>query len=260
MLNTMKKKLAAVAILTAIALPASASIVTVDDGTDAYTFDQLVVTTEGDSVITQTFVDGVNDTFVEIGLTAVGTFKNGGATVGFPTEYDLIFDISLIGTAATTETFLGSGIFDIDVTFSNASVATLYHDDVPLGALNGVSTAIASLSGATGGCDLQVTAANPAATTNNGTCNVSFDFDALLAGWFTTSWGEDFTTLANMPTIDFSLDIDITEYNVDSPAPGITTIKVAHDGSAVINVPEPTTIAILGLGLLGLAGSRRRKS
>ncbi|MDX2367579.1 MAG: PEP-CTERM sorting domain-containing protein [Colwellia sp.] len=260
MLNTMKKKLAAVAVLTAIALPAAASVVTVTDGVTPYTFDQLVVTTEGDSLITQTFVDGTNDTFTEIGLTAVATFKNAGGTVGFPTTYDLIFNIDLVGTAATTETFAGSGIFDIDVTFGNTSVSTLIHDDVPFGGLDGTSTPIATLSGATGGCDLQVTAANPTVTTNNGTCNVSFDFDALVAGWFTTSWGEDFTTLTNTPTIDFSLDIDITAYDVDSPAPGITTIMVAHDGSAVINVPEPTSIAILGLGLLGLAGARRRKS
>jgi len=27
-----------------------------------------------------------------------------------------------------------------------------------------------------------------------------------------------------------------------------------------VSVPEPTSIAILGLGLLGLAGARRRKS
>ena len=33
-----------------------------------------------------------------------------------------------------------------------------------------------------------------------------------------------------------------------------------HDGSLEFQVPEPTSLAILGLGLLGFAGSRRRKS
>lgn len=33
-----------------------------------------------------------------------------------------------------------------------------------------------------------------------------------------------------------------------------------HDGSIEFQVPEPTSLAILGLGLLGFAGSRRRKS
>ena len=33
-----------------------------------------------------------------------------------------------------------------------------------------------------------------------------------------------------------------------------------HDGSIVYSVPEPTSIAMLGLGLLGLAGASRRKA
>jgi hypothetical protein len=33
-----------------------------------------------------------------------------------------------------------------------------------------------------------------------------------------------------------------------------------HEGSVTFSVPEPTSLAILGLGLLGFAGTRRRKS
>jgi len=260
MFNSMKK-LAALTLLGATA-SASASVVTIDDGTNSQTFDQLVVTTQGDSTITQTYVDGVNDPFVELGLTAVATFKQNGSTVGFPSSFDLIFDVNLVGTAATTA--VGGGVFDIDVNFGPGSTAVFKHDTDAFNGLDGTITDIANLSNAFGNCDLQVDTTDINAT-NEGTCNIRFDFDAILAGWFETSWGDDFTALTSQPYIDFALDIDITEYSPvftgpqGSPAAGdITTIKVQHDGSAVISVPEPTTIAILGLGLLGLAGARRR--
>jgi len=37
-------------------------------------------------------------------------------------------------------------------------------------------------------------------------------------------------------------------------------ISAPHNASIVVDVPEPTSIAILGLGLLGLASTKRRKS
>lgn len=41
---------------------------------------------------------------------------------------------------------------------------------------------------------------------------------------------------------------------------GIANISGSHSGSINFAVPEPTTIAILGLGLLGMAGASRRKA
>jgi hypothetical protein len=60
------------------------------------------------------------------------------------------------------------------------------------------------------------------------------------------------------------IDYNTTPIGGFTGAPGNSghlelTANGTHDGSIVFNVPEPTSIAILGLGLLGFAGSRRRK-
>jgi len=47
---------------------------------------------------------------------------------------------------------------------------------------------------------------------------------------------------------------------IGSGAGSLIVISGKHSGGIEFNVPEPTSIAILGLGLLGFAGVRRRKS
>jgi hypothetical protein len=81
-----------------------------------------------------------------------------------------------------------------------------------------------------------------------------------------TSNGETFgATLANLASTTF-VDIEQNAFgsniNPVFGAPGGTqnTGVTGHDGTITFAVPEPTSIAILGLGLLGLAGARRRKS
>jgi len=51
-----------------------------------------------------------------------------------------------------------------------------------------------------------------------------------------------------------SAPLDITFTN------GVAVLAANHTGRLSVDVAEPTTLAILGLGLLGFAGARRRKS
>jgi len=51
---------------------------------------------------------------------------------------------------------------------------------------------------------------------------------------------------------------EIEAGNVDQE--GNVQVSAGHSASLIANVPEPTTLAILGLGLLGLAGTRRTRS
>jgi len=99
-----------------------------------------------------------------------------------------------------------------------------------------------------------------------------------LVGNFANGAGDDFSinaggnkTLAEWAALG---DIRLTSHQtVNGGLPGATEqikdvvfnngvglVAASHTGRLNFTVPEPTSIAILGLGLLGFAGARRRKS
>lgn len=84
--------------------------------------------------------------------------------------------------------------------------------------------------------------------------------DAVLTGFF--SDGTSLSTTVSLKNTAFQTFVlsgfnDITRLNVSLSA-GYVAIDNIHFNERNINVPEPTTTALLGLGLLGFAASRRK--
>ena len=79
---------------------------------------------------------------------------------------------------------------------------------------------------------------------------------------FNTALGsfEDYTNASSSNNVYFSVSQDTQPLTGLNFVNGVADVGGTHNGSLNFQVPEPTSIAILGLGLLGLAGARRRKS
>ncbi|PCH96618.1 MAG: hypothetical protein COB83_05350 [Gammaproteobacteria bacterium] len=79
---------------------------------------------------------------------------------------------------------------------------------------------------------------------------------------FNTALGsfQDYTEEAPGNNVYFAASQDTQPLTGLNFVNGVATIGGLHNGSINFQVPEPTSIAILGLGLLGFAGARRRKS
>lgn len=79
---------------------------------------------------------------------------------------------------------------------------------------------------------------------------------------FNTALGsfEDYTNASSSNNVYFSVSQDTQPLTGLNFVNGVADVGGTHNGSINFQVPEPTSIAILGLGLLGLAGARRRKS
>jgi len=227
---------------------ATATVLDFDDSSfnngafpDGVTFDGIDLS-PSIGTVTQT---GAN--FVETGLLGFTNFMLGLSPVtpnGFPAfkGYEILMDYTLNGTAAVAAP-------DIDITFTSGS-ANIYADTTIDGSIAG-ATLLGSLVLSTGSCDVSLT---PGQT---GSCDIRMGFTPV-AGFFKLAGIDLLTHKNNGAGIWF--DFAMTVQNIVGFNAGGTPFTVEHDGNVTITVPEPTSIAILGLGLLGLAGARRRKS
>lgn len=255
----MKKLILASVIAAATTFGANASILDFDGtsfGGGVTTFDQVDFNSDVASVSqTDTSGDGTIlgvDSFAEFGTTEMVNFLLSGSSNVLPTAYEMHLDYSLSGTA---EQKLVPFSF-LDVLFSGGT-ADLIVDTTVDQILNGAQTTVASMT-LTGGSCLVLNA------TNSGFCDVDFSFTPTAAGYFSSN-GTDLLSLGG--PITSTLIVTVQEiiglsFNYNGLGAGATQdFQIRHDGNLIINVvPEPTSVAILGLGLLGLAGVRSRKA
>lgn len=181
-----------------------------------------------------------------------------------PSDMVLYFDFNIKGTAdQLSATSTG-------INFTSLPSAELYlWQDLDLN--NGTGTAgrehRVSLATFTlnGGACLLNTAINggtgDVSITGQSACDLSLE-GTFAAGNFFTQAGDDLSALVDLPQIDYDATVQqLNGLNFNYAAVGGTQdFTVQHDANMTIKVPEPTSIAILGLGLLGLAGARRSKS
>ncbi len=214
----------------------------------------ITVTDNGDGTLSPAF----NDSYFETGAVAAVNFQNNNLNVfgtGIGVGYELLAKYTLAGPVGISGTNVVAPVL--------AATATIYYDETLDNAVSGGAVAIGTLTIPIGSGDCTFTAATSFA---DGACKITLQF-AALAGNGSGIWNWNGQNISNFANASMTLDINVDNLTPTAgpalPAlnPGVDNEFTAdHDGSAVINVPEPGVLALLGIALGAFGVSRRRKA
>jgi hypothetical protein len=274
--------IAAIAVASAQAAPIdfvfnSAAII---GSTTDYTFtaNEMTFAHIGAATITQVDTSapygvlGMADDFFEIGFTSLVNFQlsnhnifRAGINAG-PGGYELLAQFTMSGSAGFANSSLQTNI--------TGGGVTIYYDEVQDNTIGPTATPIGTLFAKSGACN--ITSMGGAIGVPDGSCSVAFAFDPANftnpGVWTLGPGGPDIRTLNSTFVIDTDID-ELTQISLQYPGFGVTcdpnmdggadacsqTFTASYDGSGAVYVPEPATLALFGMGLLGLGVRAHRK-
>ena len=231
--------------------------------------DELALTYRSDSVVTDTDGNGVlsdGDTIASSGgrvagnldganivtaLTVSETLTGGPSDNGYGSNWEIGFRFTDL--AGAFDSSVGNFVYDsgnidwvlIDSTHGVANEVALFTTSIVSNEVVSGNQVFTGTVGNFGQGDVNGVAIGDIFNIATGSGSEGFESYALSAGDMVRFRIDANTDLTVIPTTFAS-------------AGGTFDIGAQHDGSLTFDVPEPASVAILGLGLLGFAASRRK--